>query len=80
MKCMKYTAPFDASAAVFDMRPVRLSACTDGKQSEHSGKEGVIIGVHKPWRGYVEKQIQVEIRWADGKKSTHRQGRIEEIT
>lgn len=80
MRWITSTPYFNAREALFDMRAVRLSACTDGKQSEHSGKVGVIIGVGKAWRGYWEKETQVEIRWADGQKSIHRQGRIEVIS
>ena len=75
----KYTPVFNATDALFDMRAVRLSACTSGKQSNSLGKIGVIIGVHKPWQGFIEKEVHVEIRWADGTKSSHRQGRIEVI-
>lgn len=70
--------------AAFAMLPVRLADVGEngkyGKQSENFGKVGVIIGVHKQWRGYVKKELQVDVRWADGNKSTHRQGLLEVIT
>jgi hypothetical protein len=74
---------FDLTNAVFDMRAVRLADCgvdgKYGKQSENYGKVGVIIGVRKQWRGFVKKELQVDVRWADGNKSTHRQGLLEVI-
>ena len=67
---------FSAADAMMGMKPVKLALPT-GKQSQHQGKTGVIVGLHTPWRGLQEKELHVDIRWDDGMKSRHRKGRVE---
>ncbi len=67
---------WDAADAMMGMKPVKLALPT-GKQSEHQGKVGVIVGMSKPFRGLQEREMHVDIRWRDGMKSRHRKGRVE---
>lgn len=67
----------EASEAMFAMKSVKLAHYVDGKPSTHQGKIGVIVGLHKPWRGFCAAELHVDIRWADGTQSAHRRGRVE---